>query len=142
MSAHTDVCHSCGTTFEYGGQAPPCPLCRSQEVGPVAPDSPAGPGWRGVAGVTRDQRELLAAVSAERARQDLQLGGPAYDDERTDVDWHRLLSQYLLYVLRADDRPERRRRLVQVAALALAAVEASDRAARRRRHAPEDPPDA
>ena len=69
-------------------------------------------------------------VIAERTRQDEKWGGADHDDQHTGADWAQLIQDYAGWVrvmsgMGSADKA--RRRLVQVAALAVAAVEAVDR---------------
>lgn len=71
-------------------------------------------------------RAVLGDVAAERARQ--VLSGDFYNDYRPD-EWADFIGSYNEWALQMAhiDDPEYRRRLVQVAALAVAAVESLDR---------------
>lgn len=67
---------------------------------------------------------------AERARQDEKWGGPGHDDSRPTWAFVQLIQDYAAWarVMANMNSPEKaRRRLVQVAALALAAVQSIDR---------------
>lgn len=69
-------------------------------------------------------------VAAERARQDAKWGGPAHDDQHSTAEFVQLIIDYagwsrVMYGMNSQDRT--RRRLIQVAALAVAAVESIDR---------------
>jgi hypothetical protein len=70
-------------------------------------------------------------IRAERQRQDVKWGGPEHDDRHLVGDWVGLLDDRV-HLLYSDNEagPGYRRRLVQVAALAVAAVEAFDRVGR------------
>lgn len=63
-------------------------------------------------------------IRAERARQDLQWGGPAHDDGHAVEDWCSYIGRQLYFV---EVRPPVRDRLVKIAALAVAAIESLDR---------------
>lgn len=80
---------------------------------------------------------VLADVTAERGRQDLRWGGPTHDDEHDIPDWAGYLTEYIrkLLLCGAD---QQRHRLVQIAALAVAAAQSLDR--RRIAPAPLAPP--
>jgi hypothetical protein len=76
--------------------------------------------------------KILTEITAERHAQDALWGGPGHDDGHSPSDWIALLARHL--GLAVDDGtpnrsdPERRRKqLVRLAALAVAAIEAHDR---------------
>ena len=73
-------------------------------------------------------------VMAERARQDAKWGGPAHDDEHNPDEWAEFIEDRTrefakgFESLERQTTPERRRELlVEIAALAIAAVESHDR---------------
>lgn len=73
---------------------------------------------------------VIASVLQERAAQDRQWGGEEHDDEHTAPQWLQIIGRHLAKargtsrkVVRADYRS----RLVKVAALCVAAIEAIDR---------------
>ena len=75
-------------------------------------------------------QRVLSEVSAERRRQNQKWGGPGHDDHHTVAEWARLIQNYagwaeVMAGMQSYDKA--RNRLVQVAALAVAAVEALDR---------------
>lgn len=72
----------------------------------------------------------LNEVADERARQDAQWGGPAHDDGHGPSDWRGLLGEHVgrLVVVHGQASADYRERLVKIAAIAVAAVEAHDRA--------------
>jgi hypothetical protein len=79
--------------------------------------------------------KALKEVAAERTRQDAQWGGPAHDDAQRIDDFVQLITDYAGWArvkAREGSPVEARQRLVQVAALALAAVESLDRRASQR----------
>lgn len=79
---------------------------------------------------TRDALGLLAEVAEERLRQDDKWGGPEHDDGHTTADFVMLIRDYAGWArtMAGMNSPEKaERRLIQVAALALAAVESSRR---------------
>lgn len=78
-------------------------------------------------------------VQAERHRQDMKWGGPEHDDTHSIYDWGNYICQrsFPLYQLPASEYSPRRL-LVEIAALALAAIESLDRL----RGEPDDRPDA
>ena len=69
----------------------------------------------------------LSNILQERIRQDQQWGGQSHDDTHNMDDWFK----YILYQLDRSryepDTETKRYRLVKIAALALAAVESTDR---------------
>lgn len=77
-------------------------------------------------GLTKAAQDVLA----ERQRQDEKWGGPTHDDEHTVAQWVELIQDYAGWarvMAGMDSHDKARRRLVQVAALALAAAESIDR---------------
>lgn len=74
--------------------------------------------------------KILIQVLRERERQDEKWGGPSHDDQYTTADFVRFIIDYagwarmMASFLSAD---KARRRLIQVAALAVAAIESLDR---------------
>lgn len=73
---------------------------------------------------------VIAEVVKERRRQDAKWGGPEHDDKHSPCDWHEMICDYNGWARRmiAMNSPdEARQRLIQVAALAVAAVERIDR---------------
>jgi len=73
---------------------------------------------------------VLAKVAAERQRQDEKWGGPAHDDSHATADFVQLIQDYAAWarVMAGMGSPDKaRRRLVQAAALAVAAAESIDR---------------
>jgi hypothetical protein len=88
---------------------------------------------------------VLAEVGAERTRQDAQWGGAAHDDALPIDEFVRLITDYAGWArvkAREGSRVEARQRLVQVAALAVAAVESLDRRGGARAEAPPPAPAA
>jgi len=79
---------------------------------------------------TPEREGILSEIHTERLRQDRQWGGPAHDDEHTSGDWAGLVSSQLhcARVAELNNRAEEfRERLIKIAALAVAAIEAHDR---------------
>lgn len=73
---------------------------------------------------------VLASVSMERQRQDEKWGGAEHDDHHTTAEFVQLIEDYAGWarVMAGMNSPEKaRNRLIQVAALAVAAVESLDR---------------
>jgi hypothetical protein len=78
----------------------------------------------------RDALGLLAEVAEERMRQDAKWGGAEHDDEHSTAEFVQLIEDYAGWArtMAGMNSPEKaERRLIQVAALALAAVESSRR---------------
>lgn len=86
-------------------------------------------------------QRVLADIRAERARQQ-QAEGYAleHDDDHDITDWLILIDQYAEMARNGPELPDTRRRLVQVAALTLAAIEAVDRSVEYDLHAAFVPP--
>jgi hypothetical protein len=63
-------------------------------------------------------------IRAERARQDEKWGGPEHDDEHGPRSWRRFIRSHLA---KSERRGEYRQRILEVAALAVAAIESYDR---------------
>ncbi len=91
-------------------------------------------------GLLKQTRADLAAVAtppilqvmAERLRQNEQWGGPNHDDKHNSKDWLRFIADHSDRARRAvnlkqPDWDEHRKQLVEIAALAVAAIEAHDR---------------
>lgn len=76
---------------------------------------------------------IFAEIIDERIAQDQQWGGPEHDDEHNPIDWLNFVNDRLGDVSPFDYSPEAlahyRRRLVQTAALAVAALQSLDRQA-------------
>lgn len=75
-------------------------------------------------------RSVLQDVENERIRQDAKWEGVFNDDDWNAFDWHEMIADYnswarRMMAMRSPDKA--RNRYVQVAALAVAAVEAIDR---------------
>ena len=73
---------------------------------------------------------VIAEVALERQRQDEKWGGAINDDQWSPLDWHEMLSDYNAWARRMacmGSLDKARRRYVQLAAMAVAAVEAIDR---------------
>lgn len=76
------------------------------------------------------QPRVLGDIVDERGRQDSKWGGPEHDDEHLPGAWCGLIQDYAGWarVMAGMDSPDKyRRRMVQVAALAVAAIESHDR---------------
>ena len=73
---------------------------------------------------------VLQEVADERVRQDEKWGGPEHDDTHTAQEWVQLIEDYAGWarvMAGMGSRDKARRRLIQVAALAVAAAESIDR---------------
>ena len=71
--------------------------------------------------------ETLLEVHRERERQDAKWGGPGHDALHTREDWELFIHDRLSMASLARDDTGYRRRILQAAALALAAIEEHDR---------------
>lgn len=85
---------------------------------------------------TERRAKIIDDIAWERTRQDERWGGPAHDDEHAPFDWLTYIDTYVTKVVVDDgviaegglvDPEQYRRRLVQIAALAVAALESLDR---------------
>jgi len=78
---------------------------------------------------TEDLLTVLQEIATERWRQDCHWGGPAHDDTHTPYEWERLLHErvYHLTDCVGEAQARYRRALVEIAALAVAAMQAWDR---------------
>ena len=80
---------------------------------------------------TKRQRFVIDEVIAERTRQDAKFGGPEVDDRRkTELDWVEDIEAYTAWakqMCRMGSPEKHRRRMMQIAALAVAACESFDR---------------
>jgi len=72
---------------------------------------------------------ILEEVRAERDRQDAKWGGPEHDDTHDQETWARLIDDRLPYPEDANTCKEYRQDMIEIAALAVAAVESLDRKA-------------
>lgn len=77
--------------------------------------------------------DIYDEIRAERERQDAQWGGPDHDDEHGVNDWEGLIGDYIQLALEARMRTGNhdltgwRTRMLQAAALAVAAIQSTDR---------------
>jgi hypothetical protein len=69
---------------------------------------------------TTNQTDIYGEITAERVRQDAKWGGPAHDDQHAEADFAGFILD------RAKEWPSRKG-FIQMAALAVAAVESMDR---------------
>ena len=77
-----------------------------------------------------EQTVALAQVVEERVRQDRQWGGPDHDDDHKRKDWLGFIREHAdraTKALQGKDLDEYRKQLVEIAALAVAGIESSDR---------------
>jgi len=76
------------------------------------------------------QKKAMFDVVNERASQDAKFGGPAHDDKRPTYEFVELIQDYsscARLMAGKGNNNKARRQLIQVAALAVAAVESIDR---------------
>ncbi len=71
------------------------------------------------------RRQIFADIVVERKYQDEKWGGPAHDSTETEANWADYITEYALGEGRAAGY-DFRTRMVKVAALAVAALEAHD----------------
>lgn len=75
--------------------------------------------------------KVLQDIVAERSAQDVQWGGPTHDDRHAPEEWLEYIEKQLDYanalIGMSEGDPEYRERLVKIAALAVAAIQALDR---------------
>jgi hypothetical protein len=77
-----------------------------------------------------DMTAVLNEVAAERGRQDARWGGKNHDDWHTTAEFAQWIQDYAGWARMKSlqmERAQARRRLIQVAALAVAAIESMDR---------------
>lgn len=74
-----------------------------------------------------DQGLLFREIESERDRQDAKWGGASHDDEHATYDWAIWIRDRATLIAHGLSAPERRRLLVEIAALAVAAIESHDR---------------
>ena len=84
--------------------------------------------------------DVFEEIRAERARQDSRWGGPEHDDTHGPNDWCRLIRERNVYDLARGEEEKFRRRMVVIAALAVAGIETHDRMVGKSREAPEEEP--
>lgn len=77
--------------------------------------------------------DIYDEIRAEREKQDAEWGGPDHDATHGIQDWGKFIRGHLLRATEQTSKRRMRYQLVRVAALAVAAVEAMDRAATRSR---------
>lgn len=81
-----------------------------------------------VAIVRRVTADILGEVAIERVRQDEKWGGPDHDDEHDATDWCRYIEMRLHSSNAGHTTGDSRRWFLEIAALAVAAIETIDRA--------------
>lgn len=75
---------------------------------------------------------ILWEIERERQRQDGKWGGSTTDDQYTPLDWHEMIADYNAWARRMaamGSADKARKRYVQIAALAVAAIQSLDRQA-------------
>ena len=83
--------------------------------------------------MTAETSKVLYQIAEERQRQDEKWGGSVNDDQWSALDWHEMLADYNAWARRMASMgslDKARNRYVQLAALAVAAVESIDRKAK------------
>lgn len=83
-----------------------------------------------IAATLEAQSPVMAEIAEERRRQDSKWGGPAHDDTHTLLDWWSFMQMRMVGLAYPGGKADERRDLIQIAALAVAAVESLDRKAR------------
>lgn len=74
-----------------------------------------------------DTIRIGAQIAGERERQNDKWGGPSHDLQHGPRDWAAFITEHLGKALSAKRPEEYRRRMLQVAALSVAAIETLDR---------------
>ena len=77
--------------------------------------------------MTNQIDSILKEIVAERVNQDRKWGGPEHDDEHRPEEWAAFIVDHAAKAGIHEDPREFRRRMVRVAALAVAAIESRDR---------------
>jgi len=80
--------------------------------------------------MSKKTQDILKEIAEERARQDQIWGGPEHDDEHNVPGWISLIRIYMdkaHSALYGAGNKTYRRRMIQVAALVVAAIESLDR---------------
>lgn len=94
----------------------------------VGVQAPVGSASPAVAIVRRATADVLGEVAIERVRQDEKWGGPDHDDEHDATDWCRYIEMRLHSSNAGHTTGDSRRWFLEIAALAVAAIETIDRA--------------
>lgn len=72
------------------------------------------------------KKQILAEILEERHKQDVQWGGPAHDRQHSMQDWVAFIDRQLFSADVADNYELYRQRMIKIAALSLATIEALD----------------
>lgn len=75
------------------------------------------------------QVSIFSEIAGERIRQDAKYGGPEHDDEHSALEWAEFIGDKLDDISLTSEQADVRKRLIQIAALAVAAIDACDRGA-------------
>lgn len=82
-------------------------------------------------GSSAGQKVVLEQIASERRRQDRQWGGASHDDDHDPREWLGFIKEHRERAVKVVGKPDDyRHRLVVIAALAVAAIEALDRSQR------------
>lgn len=73
------------------------------------------------------QQSILDEIIQERKIQDAEWGGQRHDDTHDWYDWREIIYRQMMLMSMESDDARRRKRLIKVAAVAMAAVESIDR---------------
>lgn len=118
------VCPECLTLLPNAG--PGRALCSGQPGNPEHPETEMERYARGV-GEQRSVPPPYGDVVAERQRQDAKWGGPEHDDQHSPDEWLGFIQEKWAGAHESLTADEYRYQLVQIAALAVAAIESLDR---------------
>jgi hypothetical protein len=114
-----------GDTVEMVGHAPDCPLADAFATPKTAWS--IGHGGQVVASLDSASAQasdaIIARIKEERRLQDRKWGGPTYDDKHSLGDWAHFIDQRTETLYRAPERKVAEQELIEVAALAIAALE-------------------
>lgn len=80
-----------------------------------------------IEGFTRSASPVVREVMSERARQDAKWGGTWHDDTHSLLDWWAFIRQRMTGRSYPEGPQRERQDLIEIAALAIAAVESMDR---------------
>jgi hypothetical protein len=90
-------------------------------------DGAAAPvGEKQAKGEAMTDLRILDEIQAERDRQDAKWGGPEHDDRHSFGDWLHYLRKHVNKAV-GEDADVFKRQMIRAAALAIAAIEATDR---------------
>ena len=73
------------------------------------------------------QKEILKAIEIERVRQDVKYGGPSHDDLHTKEEWYGFVAERLSGLAMTSQPAKEYEYWIEIAALAVAALEAKER---------------